>query len=221
MVGAAVQDYLKSIYKLSEHERRCTPSMLAERLGVSAPAVTKMLKRLQELNLVSYTRSEELRLTPAGRKIALETIRHHRLLELYLMEALGYTWDQVDREAEKLEHVISEEFEDRIDQFLGFPTHDPHGDPIPTKEGEVESVRHAALAELEPGQQGVVRRVTDGDPDMLRYLGRLGLYPDAPVEVVTKEPYGGSIHLRVSGNDRSIGRELANHVFVSANEEAA
>jgi DtxR family Mn-dependent transcriptional regulator len=221
MVGAAVQDYLKRIYKLSEHEQRCTPSLLAERLGVSAPAVTKMMKRLQELNLVSYARSEEIRLTEAGEKIALETIRHHRLLELYLMEALGYTWDQVDSEAEKLEHVISEEFEEKIDRFLGFPTHDPHGDPIPTKDGVVESIKHAALAELEPGTRAVVRRVTDGDPDMLRYLGRLGLYPDAPVEVLGREPYGGSIHLRVSGDEKSIGRELAAHVFVAAKEEAA
>ena len=205
MHGAAVQDYLKVICKFSLAGERCTPSVVAERMAVSPAAVTKMLRRLTE----------------AGEKIALETIRHHRLLELYLMEALGYTWDQVDSEAEKLEHVISEEFEEKIDRFLGFPTHDPHGDPIPTKDGVVESIKHAALAELEPGTRAVVRRVTDGDPDMLRYLGRLGLYPDAPVEVLGREPYGGSIHLRVSGDEKSIGRELAAHVFVAAKEEAA
>jgi DtxR family Mn-dependent transcriptional regulator len=215
MIGSAVQDYLKVIYKLTLSDRRCTPALVAERLGVSAAAVTKMVKRLQELNLASYERSQELALTPAGDRIALEIIRHHRLLELYLMEALGYTWDQVDGEAEKLEHVISEEFEDRIDQFLGYPTHDPHGDPIPTKEGRIDHVRHATLAELEPGQEAVVRRVTDGDPAMLRYLGDLGLYPDTPVRMVGKEPYGGPLRVCVSSMERSVGRELAANVFVS------
>lgn len=215
MVGTAVQDYLKIIYKLSLADQRCTPSLIAERMGVSAAAVTKMLKRLQELNLVHYTRSQELSLTDAGEKIALEMIRHHRLLELYLTEALGYTWDQVDGEAERLEHVISEEFEDRIDEFLGFPTHDPHGDPIPTKEGRLEHVRHSTLAELAVGQAAVVRRVTDGDPAMLRYLGDLGLYPHAAVEMLAKEPFGGPMRVRVGETERSVGKELANHVFVA------
>lgn len=219
-MGAAGQDYLKAIYKLSFSGVRATPSLLAERLGVSAAAVTKMVRRLQELKLVNYTRSQELSLTPSGEKIALEMIRHHRLLETYLKEALGYTWDQVDGEAEKLEHVISEEFEERIDRLLGFPTHDPHGDPIPTKDGRVDLTRHGTLAELEPGQRGIVRRVTDGDPEMLRYLGRLGLYPDTRVEMLEKEPYGGSLRVRVSGAERSVGRELAHHVFVSADAAA-
>ena len=215
MVGAAAQDYLKTIYKLASGGHRATPTLVAERMCVSAAAVTKMVRRLQELNLATYTRTDEVRLTDAGEKIALEMIRHHRLLETYLMEALGYTWDQVDVEAEKLEHVISEEFEDRIAQFLGHPTHDPHGDPIPTKEGYVELVHHGTLSELEPGQEGVVRRVTDGDPDMLRYLGELGLYPHAAVEMVRKEPYGGPLCVRVSGAERAIGRELAENVFVA------
>jgi DtxR family Mn-dependent transcriptional regulator len=219
MVGAAVQDYLKVIYKLTLSELRCTPSLVAERMGVSPAAVTKMLKRLQELNLAEYSRNQEIALTPAGEKIALEMIRHHRLIELYLMEALGYTWDQVDGEAEKLEHVISEEFEDRIDQFLGFPTHDPHGDPIPTKEGHLETVRHATLAELEPGKAAVVRRVTDGNPALLRYLAELGLRPETRVEMLQAEPFGGPLRLRVSGTERAVGRELAGNVFVSPEED--
>jgi DtxR family Mn-dependent transcriptional regulator len=219
MVGAAVQDYLKVIYKLCSSEQRCTPTLVAERMNVSAAAVTKMLKRLQELNLVRYTRSQELALTEAGERIALEMIRHHRLLELYLTEALGYTWDEVDGEAEKLEHVISEEFEDRIDRLLGYPTHDPHGDPIPTKDGQIEQVRHTPLSTLEPGQHAVVRRVTDANPEMLRYLGRMGLYLDAPVEMVEKEPYGGPLRVRVAGTERAIGRELAENVFVRALDE--
>jgi DtxR family transcriptional regulator, Mn-dependent transcriptional regulator len=221
MIGPAVQDYLKVIYKLSFRDQRCAPSLVADRMGVSAAAVTKMVRRLQELNLVSYTRNQELALTPAGEKIALEIIRHHRLLEAYLMEALGYTWDQVDVEADRLEHVISEEFEAKIDAFLGYPTRDPHGDPIPTKEGHVEDIRHATLAELEPGQEAVVRRVSDGDPAMLRYLGAVGLYPDTPVEMVDKEPFGGPLRVRVSGREQAIGRELATNVFVSPREEAA
>ena len=219
MVGAAVQDYLNVIYKLKHSEQRCTPSLVAERLGVSNAAVTKMLKRLQELNLAEYPRNQEIELTPAGQKIALEMIRHHRLLELYLMEALGYTWDQVDGEAEKLEHVISEEFEDRIDAFLGYPTRDPHGDPIPTKEGHLENVRHATLTSLMPGETAVVERVTDGDPAMLRYMGDLGLYPDTAIEMVAKEPFGGPLRVRVSGSEYAVGRELADNVFVSRQEK--
>lgn len=215
MAGAAVQDYVKVIYKLTQGEARCSPTLVAQRLAVSQPAVTKMVRRLQELKLVHYERNQDLRLTESGEKVALEIIRHHRLLELYLIEALGYTWDQVDAEAEKLEHVISEEFEDRIDALLGFPTRDPHGDPIPTKDGYVEDARHATLAELEVGEAAVVRRVTDGDPAMLRYLGALGLYPDRTVEMLMKEPYGGPLRVRVSGTEQAIGRELAANVFVS------
>lgn len=215
MHGAAVQDYLKAIFKLTDAEQRCTPSVLAERLGVSPAAVTKMVKRLQELNLVRYVRSQEITLTPAGTNVALEMIRHHRLLELYLKEALGYTWDQVDSEAEKLEHVISEEFEDRIDAILGFPTHDPHGDPIPTKEGYLDPTRHEPLSRLEPGRPAVVRRVTDGDPELLRYLGGMGLYPATRVEMVGVEPFDGPFRVLVEGSERSLGRKVAESVFVS------
>jgi DtxR family Mn-dependent transcriptional regulator len=221
MVGAAVQDYLKVIYKLSTSGQRCSPSVIAERMAVSPAAVTKMVRRLLELNLVTYERTQDVALTPAGEKIALEMIRHHRLLELYLKEALGYTWDRVDGEAEKLEHVISEEFEDKIDELLGFPTHDPHGDPIPTKDGRIAVDRHAPLAELEPGDRGVVRRVADGDPAMLRYLGDLGLYPQTGVEMLAKEPFGGPLRVRVSGTEHAIGRELAENVFVSQGEKPA
>lgn len=213
-LGEAAQDYLKAIYSLSLAETRVLPSQVAERLGVSPAAVTKMLRRLQELKLVSYERSQELALTSAGSKVALEVVRHHRLLELYLKEALGYTWDQVHPEAERLEHVISEEFEARIDALLGYPTHDPHGDPIPTLDGQVEELRWESLASLAPGATGVVRRVTDGDPAMLRYMGSLGLYPDALVEMLEEAPYGGPLRVRIAGQEHAIGRELAEHVFI-------
>ncbi|MBI3909675.1 MAG: metal-dependent transcriptional regulator [Armatimonadetes bacterium] len=214
-IGTAVQDYLKIIYKLRDEDGLVSPSLVAERLGVSPAAVTKMTKRLAEMNLVRSGRNQRLGLTPSGEKIALEIVRHHRLLELYLKEALGYSWDQVDAEAERLEHAISEEFEERIDQMLGHPTRDPHGDPIPTKEGTILEETHERLTTLEPGQSGVVRRVRDTDPEMLRYMASLGLYPDASVEMLDKAPYGGPLRVRIGEMEHAIGRELADSVFVA------
>jgi len=221
--SAAVQDYAKSIYKLSLDKNRVTPSHVAEHLDVSSAAVTKMVKKLKDLKLVQYGRGEGLKLSPAGEKIALEVIRHHRLLELYLTEALGYSWDQVHQEAEKLEHVISEDFEDRIEKVLGYPTHDPHGSPIPTRDGYVETRDLTVLSELEPGQKAVIEQVSDDDAGMLNFLGGLGMYPGTGVEMVAREPYGGPLRIKVSGENHAIGDELAKHVFVSvsADESAA
>jgi DtxR family Mn-dependent transcriptional regulator len=213
--GSAVEDYLKAVYKLSQTGDRVAPSAVAEVQGVSLAAVTKMVRRLQELKLVTYARADGIALTPAGAKVALEIIRHHRLLEVYLKDALGYTWDQVDGEAEVLEHVISEEFEDRIDAMLGHPTRDPHGDPIPTKDGRIDSTLHPALVEMEPGQKGRVARVSDADPEMLRYLGKLGIYPEVAVELVEREPFGGPFHVKIAGRKHRIGEELARNVFIS------
>jgi len=218
VLGAAAQDYLKNIYKMSGSGRPLTPSMLAERLCVTPAAVTRMVQRLGKLKLVNYARNQELALTPAGERIALEVIRHHRLLEAYLHEALGYPWDRVDAEAEKLEHVISEEFEERIDRFLGHPSHDPHGDPIPTKQGYMDPARHGTLSELAPGERSLIRRVTDRDPEMLRFMAALGLVPATWVEMVGKAPYGGPLTVRVGDVEHAIGRELADNVFVAAAE---
>lgn len=215
MFGSAVEDYLKTVYKLSQRTSRVTPSAVAEAQEVSLAAVTKMVKRLKELKLVAYERGRGIELTAGGTKVALEIIRHHRLLEVYLKEALGYTWDQVDGEAEILEHVISEEFEDRIDAMLGHPTHDPHGDPIPTKDLEIDSTVHPPLVEMEPGQKARVARVSDEDPAMLRYLGELGIYPAAGVELLEREPFGGPYRVKVDGREHRIGEELARNVFVS------
>ncbi|MDH3215132.1 MAG: metal-dependent transcriptional regulator [Candidatus Krumholzibacteria bacterium] len=218
MVGVAIQDYVKAIYKLSQKKQKVTPSGLAETLGVSAAAVTKMVRRLQDLKLVRYAKTQGLRLSPTGEKIALEMIRHHRLLELYLTEALGYGWDEVHDEAEKLEHVISEQFEEKIERLLGYPTHDPHGAPIPTREGHIERAELTVLSQLETGAHGCVERVSDSDAQMLTYLGELGLYPGTPVEMIAREPYGGSLHVRISGQDHAIGLALADNVFVSVRE---
>jgi DtxR family Mn-dependent transcriptional regulator len=217
-LGAAIEDYLKAIYQLSLASERVAPSTVATKLGISQAAVTKMIKRLRTRRLVRYGRPQGVVLTDSGRRVALEMIRHHRLLEAYLYKALGYSWDEVDREAEILEHAISEEFEDRIDQLLGHPTHDPHGSPIPTKDGRVEDVDFPALGDLAVGQRGTIRRVDGRDPDKLRYLGELGLYPDTPIQLLEREPFGGPLQLLVKGKKRAIGPELARHVFVAVQE---
>jgi DtxR family Mn-dependent transcriptional regulator len=220
MFGSAVEDYVKAVYELGGGERRVLPSAVAEALGVTLPAVNKMVRRLTELRLVSYVRAEGIALTPAGTKVALEILRHHRLIELYLKEALGYSWDQVDEEAEKLEHHISEEFEDRIDRMLGHPTHDPHGSPIPTKDGRIEDFSRLTLAELSPGAKARVASVSDRDPAMLRYLGAIGLFPETLVELLERVPFGGPLRLLVDGAPRDVGEELARHVFVAPAADA-
>lgn len=214
MFGSAVEDYVKVVYELSGASGRAAPRAVADALRVSQPAVTKMVRRLVELRLASYDRAEGIALTRSGRKVALEVLRHHRLLEVYLKEALGYSWDQVDEEAEKLEHHISEEFEDRIDRMLGHPTRDPHGAPIPTKDGRIDDLRLPTLAEVPAGVQVRVARVSDRDPALLRYLGELGLYPETLVEVVERAPFGGPLRLVVDGRPRAVGDELARQVYV-------
>ena len=173
----AVQDYLKGIYALESAGERVTTSALAERMGVSAPSATAMAKRLAELGLVERAPYRGVALTDDGRRGALEVLRHHRLLERYLVDRLGLSLDQVHAEAELLEHALSEELEAKIDAELGFPTHDPHGDPIPDRELRVSTGRDRTLVDLEPGERASVSRVPDGDPELLRYLTELGLVP--------------------------------------------
>jgi DtxR family Mn-dependent transcriptional regulator len=214
-ITQAMEDYLKIIYKLQLESDKVTTQSISERMNVQSPSVTNMVKRLAELNLVEYTRYRGVALTPSGEKTALEVLRHHRLLELYLAEALGYSWDQVHEEAERLEHSISEEFEARIDLALGHPTTDPHGDPIPTRDGEIQSLSDLRLADLEIGISAVVVRVCDRDPEKLRYLGRFGLYPSASVQVVERLPFGGPVRLRVGDAEHMLGQELAQSIHVS------
>ncbi|MCC7360843.1 MAG: metal-dependent transcriptional regulator [Anaerolineales bacterium] len=217
MVSHAVEDYLKAIYELAEDTDKVSTSALTEKLGVKAPSVTGMLQKLAEAELVHYERHQGVTLTRKGRRVALEVIRHHRLIELYLSRALGYDWDQVDVEAEKLEHVISEEFEDRIAAFLGEPTHDPHGDPIPTKDGAMADYSRTPLTDVAAGATTRVARVSDDDPALLRYLGELGMVPGALVTVTSRAPFSGPMHVRVGGVDEAshaLGREVTDQVFV-------
>src|SRR5579871_6774322 len=177
MASPSIEDYIKAIYKAHQEAEEVTTQEVAARVGVSAAAVSKMLRRLSELRLVTHTPYQGVRLTEAGEKMALEIIRHHRLLELYLVQALGYGWDEVHEEAERLEHHISEEFEARIDALLGYPATDPHGDPIPTREGVVATVASHALTEQRTPAQLTIRRVRDTDSGLLRHLKQLGLLP--------------------------------------------
>lgn len=214
VITHAMEDYLKAIYNLQTQHDKVTTQAIAEWLNIQSPSVTNMVKRLADLNLLEHTPYRGVILTATGERAALEVVRHHRLLELYLADALGYSWDEVHEEAERLEHSISEEFEARIDRALGYPTTDPHGDPIPSVEGDIQPLTQLLLSDLESGEVATVERVGDRDPEMLRYLGTLGLYPNADVQVVERFPFGGPLRIKVTDEEHIIGRELANAVHV-------
>jgi DtxR family transcriptional regulator, Mn-dependent transcriptional regulator len=208
----AVQDYLKAIYALEDSGARVTTSALAARMGVSAPSATAMAKRLAELGLVERAPYRGVALTDTGRTGALEVIRHHRLLERYLVDRLGLSLDEVHAEAELLEHALSEELEAKIDEELGFPTHDPHGDPIPDADLRLEDARERSLADLQQGERAAVSRIPDRDPKLVRYLDELGLVPDASVEIVAHAPFGGPVTVRTGAGEHAISRELADSI---------
>lgn len=218
MPTQAVEDYLKAVFELQCDQGKVATTALAERMGVAPASATGMIKKLASLRLVHHNPYQGVVLTRAGEKIALEVLRHHRLLELYLAEALGYTWDQVHDEADRLEHVISEELEAKIFESLGRPTRDPHGEPIPTKDGKMPTVDHESLSELQPGATGVISQVSKSNPEMLRYLGERGLVPDAAVEVVEKAPFEGPLTVRTGDSSYVLGRRLASHIRVEADE---
>jgi DtxR family Mn-dependent transcriptional regulator len=219
-ISHAVEDYLKTIYELQEDMGKVSTNALAERLGVKAGSVTGMLQKLAEdrPRLVDYEKHRGVTLTSAGRKIALEIVRHHRLIELYLHQALGYGWDEVDAEAEKLEHVISEDFEDRIAAVLGDPKRDPHGDPIPGKDGSIAYPCGEPLTNLTAGQKVKVARVRDDDPALLRYLAELGIVLDATLFITDKAPFDGPLHVRVGSKSdapsHALGKQVTDNVYV-------
>lgn len=214
MLSQAVEDYLKTIYKLQASGETVSTSDIARTMEVSSASVTNMVKRLAQMGLVEYQSYKGVMLTRTGEKVALEIIRHHRLLELYLKEVMGYSWEKVHEEAEHLEHHISEDFEDKIDEMLGFPTHDPHGDPIPTRDGQIADLATHPLADVEPGRTVLVLRVSDTDHALLEYLEEIGLLPGRTVEVVAKAPFNGPITLRADEQEHIIGHQVASSVFV-------
>jgi len=210
----AIQDYLREIYKLESGGIRATTTAIAGRLGVSAPSATGMVKRLAALGLVEHERYRGVVLTEAGRRVALEVTRHHRLLERYLAEMLGLPLELVHGEADRLEHALSEELEARIDESLGFPSHDPHGHPIPDTALTVPKPSIRALSTLATGESATVRSVPDDDADLLRYLADLNLLPGARVEVRSSAPFAGPLTVRVGRAQHAIGRELAGVIGV-------
>ena len=216
----AVQDYAKAIHALAERGGGpVQTSALAERLGVSPGSVTAMLKRMGDLGLVSHEPYHGVTLTKSGNQVALEVIRHHRLIEAYLAEALGMPWDRVHDEAEVLEHYISEELEERLASALGDPSHDPHGDPIPDRDLELGSDEGVALAGLEPGEGGIFSRVSDSDPEMLRYLAERGIKPGAALVIRERQPFGGPVFVEVGGGEHAIGGELAERMLIEVTPE--
>jgi DtxR family transcriptional regulator, Mn-dependent transcriptional regulator len=208
-ISDAVQDYAKAIWTLAQRSAEpVSTSAIAERLGVSPASASAMVKRLESLGLVEREPYHGVKLTRTGDRVALEVVRHHRLLELYLAEALGMSWDRVHEEAEVLEHAISPELSELIAAKLGNPTRDPHGDPIPTLEGEIDEPPTRPLADLEAGDSGVFVRVSDADPDMLRYLAERGIAPGDAFEVLEREPFEGPLTVLFGGREHVLGGAL-------------
>jgi DtxR family Mn-dependent transcriptional regulator len=206
----AVQDYAKAIYALELREGEAvSTNALADRLGVTAASASGMVKRLDELGLVEHQPYRGVSLTEDGRRVALEVMRHHRLLELYLVETLGVPWDRVHEEAEVLEHVLSEELEELIAAKLGDPTHDPHGDPIPTRDLRIEEGTTQSLQTLDVGARGTFARVSDSDPEMLRFLAERGIAPGDHLEVIDKQPFDGPLFVRFGDHVQVLGGALA------------
>ena len=212
----AIEDSAKAIHALAAREPGPVgTTALAERLGVSPGTVTAMVKRMAELGLVSYEPYQGVELTAPGERMALEVIRHHRLLESFLAEALGMPWDQVHDEAEVLEHYISEDLEERIAAALGDPERDPHGDPIPDRDLTItDPVPGIPLIELEPGDGGVFTRVSDGHPEMLRFLDQHEIRPGAQLEVLRREPFGGAVVIGCDGGECALGPDLAARMLI-------
>lgn len=216
-------EYLAAIYKLAGKQERVTTSALAETMCVSPPAASSMLKRLQDSGFVERSSSDGVTLTEQGRLAALQLIRRHRLTEVFLIQVMGFTWDQVEAEAHRLEHAISTAFEDRMDRLCGYPTHCPHGDPIPRKDGAMPEEPLLSLVELRPGQQGTLRRVGFHEPSILRYLSQLKLTPGRAVRLVDLAPFNGPVTLELlnlTNGDSSgphtqiLGSELAEQLYV-------
>jgi DtxR family Mn-dependent transcriptional regulator len=213
MISQAVQDYLKTIYKLQVGGPVSTTE-IAKELKVSGASVTGMLKRLAGMGMVDYNSYKGVKLTPSGAKIALEIIRHHRLLELYLKEMLGFPLDKVHAEACRLEHYVSKEFVERITEILGNPEFDPHGHPIPSKDGEMPETDEISLVDVDAGKSVTISRLADNDPRMLAYFEELELMPYKELKLLEKAPFNGPITLKYDDKEKIIGNEVAKNIFV-------
>ena len=217
----AVEDYSKAIYALeARSDDPVSTNALADRLGVTPGSVSAMLRRLDELGLITYVPYRGVRLSDDGRRIALEVIRHHRLLESYLAEALGMPWDRVHDEAEVLEHVLSDDLEALIAAKLGHPTVDPHGDPIPSADLQMHEPLTERMESLEPGDEGLFVRVSDSDPEMLRYLADRGISPGDRFAVRERQPFGGPLFVSFGDQEHALGGQLASAMRVQISRRA-
>lgn len=214
MYTPVVEDYLKAIWTLQQTETPVSTSRIAERLGLSPAAVTAMVKRLAEQNLLRHEPYYGVRLTPAGELAGIRIIRRHRVLELFLTDVLGYEWDRVHDEAERLEHAASDELIERLARLLGGPERDPHGSAIPSATGEVDLAVYPTLGDVRPGDTGRIVEVRIQEPEELRYLGTLDLYPGASVAVIERAPFEGPLSLVVNGVSRVLARSLADRIHV-------
>lgn len=211
---APVEDYLKAIYGIEQGGGAAATNDIANKLAIAAASVSGMVRRLADHGLVSYERYRGVRLTDAGRRAALRTIRRHRVIEAYLARALGYPWDRVHEEAERLEHAVSDELVDRMAAAVGEPDTDPHGHPIPTRDGVIDETRHLTLSDLARGQRSRVMRVSDEDSELLRYLAKIGVRPGVVVVVSERAPFDGPLTLRIGKARCQVGPALASRVLV-------
>ena len=213
----STEDYLKTIYGLGDEHDSVTTSAIAEELKISSPSVTDMIKRLYDSEYINYTPYYGVRLTKKGERVALKIIRRHRLLEVFLMKVMNFPWELVHDEAERLEHVISDEFEDRLDTLLGFPQYDPHGEPIPTKDGTVEKLDLLRLSDVSVGDRAIVVKVRDSKP-MLQLMDRTGLKLNCKGTVLSKESFDGSLQLKCGKKVHFMSREVAQNIYVKKAE---
>ncbi len=212
----SIQDYLKNIYELTENGESATTNALAKKLNISAPSVTGMVQKLATSKpaLVEYHKHRGVTLTQEGKKAALEVIRHHRLLEAWLVQTLGYSWDEVHEEAERLEHVISEDFERRIAAAMGHPVRDPHGEPIPTEDLRMPLDESTPLSSMRPGESGTIQRVDASDPNLLRYLEELGLVPGVKIHVTDYSTFDHNLTIKVGRKTTVLGLNITSKLFL-------
>lgn len=215
MKNQVIEDYLKTIFFIQKEKGKVATTALAKKMNIAPASATGMIKKLSELKLITYEPYQGVKLTGSGRRIALEVVRHHRLIELFLSESLGVPWDKVHEEAEKWEHVLSEDMEDRIDELLGFPTTDPHGSPIPDRNGRIAFESSLRLSEVEAGKTAIISEVKDNDPELLRYLGEMGFYPGTKLAVITVAPFDGPIEVHIGKVRHSIGKTVASQILVT------
>ncbi|MBI5470841.1 MAG: metal-dependent transcriptional regulator [Ignavibacteriae bacterium] len=214
MTNISTEDYIKAVYKIEERGEKATTSQLALQLDVADASITDMIKKLSEKGLLHYEKYQGVELTAKGRKMALGILRRHRLWEMFLMQFLGYSWDKVHEEAERLEHVTSEELEGRLDKALGYPIVDPHGDPIPGKDGTMSGTESSALTECEVGEVVRVSRVSDTNSELLQHATQIGVGLNSKLTIREKKAFDGSMVVKVGSKQQFISQQVAEAIFV-------